>query len=120
VRWGYLVESYPNASPFRSDARVPRLAGAAGHAILKGMRWRWLVSRKAADQLPTWQFTLLYVCVALLSVVGAAAICVLVLHLPWAGPFGIRRWVVYGVGYTIFFTGFSLLGRHMRMRRRQE
>jgi hypothetical protein len=77
------------------------------------------MSRKAADQLPTWQVTLRSVCFAVLSVGGAAAICMLIFHTPWAGPFGIGRWLLYGVFYVIFFTGFSLLKRHMRMRGHQ-
>jgi hypothetical protein len=107
-----------NASPLRNDARVPRLAGASEHAILKGMSW--LVSRKAAERLPIWRYTLLYACIAILSVATAAAIGVLIFHMPRTGSLGIRRWLLYGIFYTVFFTGFALLGRHMRTRRRQQ
>jgi predicted lysophospholipase L1 biosynthesis ABC-type transport system permease subunit len=78
---------------------------------------RWLISRKAADLLPTSHFILLCACTSLLSVVGAVAIGMLVLHLPLTGPFSIQHWLIYGVSYTIFSTGFALLGRHKRMRR---
>jgi hypothetical protein len=78
----------------------------------------WLVSRKAADRLPTWKFALLYACTAIVTAVVTAAICILSFHMPLTGPFGIRYWVSYGAGLTVFGTGFALLGRHMRMRRR--
>lgn len=90
--------------------------GASGHAILKGVSW--LVSDKAADRLPTWQFALLRACIGILSAATAAAIDLLIFHMPRTGPFGIHYWAMYGVFLTIFFTGFSLLGRHIRMHRR--
>lgn len=71
------------------------------------------------DRLPVLLFVLVYVCLGVRTTVAAAAIPVLVLHVPRTGPWGIQRWVVYGIGYTVTYTGFALWARHLRVRQRR-
>jgi len=81
---------------------------------------RWLISRKAADRLPTPQYILLSAGVSLLSAATVAAICLLAFHRPRTGSFSIQYWLIYVAAYTISATCFALLGRHTRLRRLQE
>jgi hypothetical protein len=78
---------------------------------------RWLISRKAADRLQTWQFTLLWACTSSLGAATAAVISML--SFPHSRFNDTQHWLMYGVAYTISAPGFALLGRHKRMRREQ-
>ena len=78
------------------------------------------MSHEEAERLPTWQFTLLWVCAGLLGAVTTGAISILTFGLSRTGPFDIQHLLTWWIGYTIFSTGFALLVRHMRLRRRQK
>lgn len=83
---------------------------------------RLLVSRDAADGMPTGRLVLRLVCTGfctgLLVTVIAAAMCKLIFRVPGTVPFGIWYWLRYAVGYTALSTGLALRARHTRKRRR--
>jgi hypothetical protein len=56
----------------------------------------------------------------LVVTVVSATVVTIIANPSGNGSFGIAYWLAYGVVYTIASTGFALLGRHRRMRRRKD